>query len=44
MDEAALQDELHLAETFADIARQMQRADSAEETWQAIADLAVAEA
>jgi transcriptional regulator with GAF, ATPase, and Fis domain len=41
MDEAALQDELHLAETFADIARQMQRADSAEETWQAIADLAV---
>ena len=41
MDETALQDEMRLAETFADIARQMQRADSAEETWQSIADLAV---
>lgn len=41
MDEAALQAELHLAETFADIARQMQGADSAEQTWQAICDLAV---
>lgn len=41
MDETARPDELQLAETFADIARQMQRADSAEQTWQAIADLAV---
>jgi transcriptional regulator with GAF, ATPase, and Fis domain len=41
MDDTALQDEMRLAETFADIARQMQRADTAEETWQAIADLAV---
>jgi transcriptional regulator with GAF, ATPase, and Fis domain len=41
MDDAALQDELQLAETFADIARQMQRANSAEETWQSISDLAV---
>lgn len=41
MEVAPSQDELHLAETFAEIARQMQRAPSAEETWQSICDLAV---
>jgi GAF domain-containing protein len=34
-------DEVELAETFATIARQMQRQDTPEETWQAIADLSV---